>query len=146
MKPTRRVITSKALAGVALAGASFGLASVVHAADEPPTFRNGMWEFTRTIQEAGGERKSFATKRCAVPSVAPKKGGPGVHEECKFSPMTKNGNAYHFTVDCKFGEKSVRSTSVITAESDSAYQIDVDLEVAGQKSKEQLSARRIGDC
>jgi len=46
------------------------------------------------------------------------------------------------------GMVSFRSTSVMTVESDSAYKIDVTTNAGqpGPTGKEQLTARRVGDC
>lgn len=41
---------------------------------------------------------------------------------------------------------NTRSKSVLTVESGSAYRVEVDVVTDGQPSKEQLVAKRIGDC
>jgi len=44
------------------------------------------------------------------------------------------------------GTVNVRSTSVMTAESDGAYNVDITTTGAGTSTQERLVARRIGDC
>jgi hypothetical protein len=116
-------------------------------ADEPPAFRQGLWQFDRTI---GGQK--LQTKSCTNPSEDMKrqdtileKGG------CKSSPGKQSGSAYTFTVDCTITPPgsdpvNVRSTSVVTVESDSAYDVDITTTGAGVSTQERLVARRVGDC
>jgi hypothetical protein len=116
-------------------------------ADEPPAFRHGLWQFDRTV---GGQ--ALQTKSCGNPSedmerqnAILEKGG------CKSSPGKRSGNVYTFTVECTVqtpgsATVNVRSTSVMTAESDSAYNVDIMTTGAGTSTQERLVARRIGDC
>ena len=116
-------------------------------ADEPPAFRRGLWQFDRTV---GGQ--ALQTKSCSSPSedmerqnAMLEKGG------CKSSPGKRSGDVYTFTVECTVatpgsGNVNVRSTSVMTAESDSAYNVDITTTGAGTSTQERLVARRIGDC
>jgi hypothetical protein len=116
-------------------------------ADEPPAFRRGLWQFDRTV---GGQ--ALQTQSCSSPSedmerqnAMLEKGG------CKSSPGKRSGDVYTFTVECMVatpgsGTVNVRSTSVMTAESDSAYNVDITTTGAGTSTQERLVARRIGDC
>jgi hypothetical protein len=116
-------------------------------ADEPPAFRRGLWQFDRTV--AG---QALQTKNCSSPTedmerqnAMLEKGG------CKSSPGKRSGDVYTFTVDCTVtapgsGTVNVRSTSVLTVESDSAYDVDITTTGAGTSTQERLVARRIGEC
>jgi hypothetical protein len=116
-------------------------------ADEPPALRQGLWHFDRTV---GGQK--VQTQQCASPSEDMKrqnaildKGG------CKFSPAERAGKTYTFTAECTIktpgGETvNARSTSVMTVENDSAYQVEITTTGAGTSTQEQLVARRLGDC
>jgi hypothetical protein len=116
-------------------------------ADEPPAFRRGLWQFDRTI---GGQ--ALQTKSCTSPTedlerqnAILEKGG------CKSSPGKRSGDVYMFTVECTVttpgsGTVTVHSTSVMTVESDSAYNVDIKTTGAGTSTQERLVARRIGDC
>ena len=116
-------------------------------ADEAPAFRHGLWQFDRTV---GGQ--ALQTRSCSSPNedmerqtAILEKGG------CKSSPGKRSGNVYSFTVECSVttpGSSTVNvlSTSVMTVESDSAYQVDITTTGAGTSTQERLVARRIGDC
>jgi hypothetical protein len=120
-------------------------------AEEAPKFRQGMWEFDRTAP--GGQRMHKA--QCTNPSDDMKRQNEMIEKSggCKISPMQHSGNTYTFSADCNIaspqgGLVSFRSTSVMTVESDSAYKIEVTTSGAqpGPVGKEQLTARRTGDC
>ena len=131
--------------------AGLGLVAPAAAADEAPRFRQGLWEFTRTAP--GGQQ--MHTTQCTNPSEDMKKQNEMIEKRggCKISPMQHSGNTYTFSADCNMpspqgGLVSFRSTSVMTVESDSAYKVDVTTSSAqpGPVGKEQLTARRTGDC
>jgi hypothetical protein len=139
--------------GLALFCAVVGLAAAAGMvrAEEAPKFRQGLWEFDRTAP--GGQK--MHTTQCTNPSEDMKKQNEMIEKRggCKISPMQQSGNAYTFSADCNLpsqqgGLVSFRSTSVMTVESDSAYKIEVTTSGAqpGPVGKEQLTARRIGDC
>ena len=65
---------------------------------------------------------------------------------CKFSPVEKSGNSYTFGADCEIEGTRIRSRSVMTVESDSAYKVDVTSTAGARSTKEVLSAKRLGDC
>jgi hypothetical protein len=65
---------------------------------------------------------------------------------CKFSSVTKSGNTYSFTSDCPFQGAPLKSRSVISVESDSAYRVDVTSTTGARSMKEVLVAKRIKDC
>jgi len=132
-----------ALLLVALAGVVADIAR----ADEPPSFRQGLWQFDRTV---GGQ--NLQTKSCTNPSEDMKRQNAILEKGgCKSSPSTRSGNAYTFTVDCAVTTPgsdpvNVRSTSVMTVESDSAYNVDITTTGAGISTQERLVAHRVGDC
>jgi len=136
--------------GRAAASLLVGLAVVVAdlaRADEPPVFRQGLWQFDRTV---GGQK--LQTKSCTNPSEDMKRENAILEKGgCKSSPSKRSGNAYTFTVDCTItppgsDPMNVRSTSVVTVESDSAYDVDITTTGAGVSTQERLVARRVGDC
>ena len=119
--------------------------------DEPPRFRQGLWEFDRTAP--GGQK--MHTTQCTNPSDDMKRQNEMIEKRggCKISPMQHSGNSYTFSADCNMnspqgGMVSFRSTSVMTVESDTAYKIEVTTSAGqpGPTGKEQLTARRVGDC
>ena len=143
--------TSAVTAVRLVATLAVAIAAPLARADEPPKFRQGLWEFDRT---APGGQKMHKTQ-CTNPTEDMKRQNEMIEKGggCKISPMQHSGNTYTFSADCNIaspqgGLVSFRSTSVMTVESDSAYKIDVTTSGArpGPVGKEQLTARRIGDC
>jgi hypothetical protein len=65
---------------------------------------------------------------------------------CQPSPVNKSGNLYTFSLKCTIQGVPIASKSVITVESDSAYKVDVESKQGSKTTREQLSARRLGDC
>jgi hypothetical protein len=116
-------------------------------ADELPALRQGLWNFQRTV--AG---KKIETTECTSPTEDMKKMNATLEKSgCRFSPMKKSGNVFTYTADCSMkmptgATMSSRSTSVMTVAGESSYKIDIDTVTNGQASKEQLVAKRVGDC
>ena len=69
---------------------------------------------------------------------------------CKLSPAPRAGSTYTHTADCSVklpsGAVSFSTTSVLTAESDTAYRIENRLTNQGATSNESISAQRVADC
>lgn len=118
-------------------------------ADELPALRQGMWEFTRTVEDsiAPGKPTNMTTKNCTDPAADMKKMNALLTEHgCKFSPSVKTGNTYTFESECTLQGVSMKSHSVMSVESDSAYKIDVTSTAATRSTKEVLVAKRLGNC
>lgn len=115
--------------------------------EEPPAFRQGLWQFDRTV---GGQK--LQTRECTSPTEELKRQNALLSKSgCKLSPTQRSGDAYAFTAECTIntpGSASVsaRSTSVMTVDGDSAYQVEITTTGAGTTTREVLFARRIGDC
>jgi hypothetical protein len=142
----------KRLHGHLTIGAGFGLLtllalsvlSIPVGAEDLPVFRQGMWDFQRTV----GTQK-MKTQKCASPNDDMKRQNAMLEKAgCHFAPLKKAGKTYTFTAECTGKNPSITShtTTVITVESDSAYTLQVDATAGGQSTKELLTARRIGDC
>jgi hypothetical protein len=149
MSNTRNHLPVATLRIVAAGAAAVCLASPgpVSAAQEMPGFRKGLWEFTRTVEGTAGKKDTMATKKCASPSEDMKKQNEMLTKAgCTFSPVTASGNAYTFSSQCNVQGAVAQSKSVLTAEGDSAYKVEVESQGTGGKTRELLVARRIGDC
>ena len=140
-----RALTARAptlLAGVALL--LFGAASY---AEEPPAFRQGLWQFDRTV---GGQK--LQTRECTNPTEQLKQQNALLTRSgCKLTPTQRSENIYTFTAECTInapGGASVtaRATSAMTVESDDTYKVEISTTGAGTSTNESLVARRIGDC
>jgi hypothetical protein len=110
-------------------------------------FRQGLWEFQRTV----GTQKTV-NKKCTSPNEDMKRQNTMLEKAgCRFSPLKESGKTFTFTAECTLkglsgGSMTNRTTSVITVESDRAYQVRVEGTTNGQSTKELLVARRVGDC
>jgi len=131
------------------AGIYFPSSISIAQAQDMPIFRQGMWEFNRTVEDPNdpGKPQTMVTNRCTNPTDDMKKQSEMFSKlGCKMSTVSKNGKTYTFTADCKIKNTTVESTSVMTVENDTAYSAKVESKSGDQTSKEALKARRTGDC
>jgi hypothetical protein len=131
------------------AGAYLALFAGAIKADDLPTFRQGMWGFKRTVDNAGrpGKPQTTESKKCTNPSDDMKRQKKSLSKAgCKFSAVSKSGNSYRFTTECTIQSVAGQSKRLITVESDSAYGVKVDSRMGNQMTNELLLARRTGDC
>jgi hypothetical protein len=115
-------------------------------ADEVPLLRQGLWEFQRTA----GVNK-FAATECIDPSEDLRRQHTALEKMgCKLSPALRAGSTYTYTADCSVklpsGVVTFSTTSVLTAESDTAYRIENRLTRQGATSNESITAQRVADC
>jgi Protein of unknown function (DUF3617) len=117
------------------------------AADELPAFRAGLWEFRRSVDGGDGRPATLSNQKCTNPTEdMQKKTETLIAAGCKPTPVTKNGNFYSFSFKCKLQGVDITSKSLITVISDSAYKVDAESKQGGKTTREQLDARRIGNC
>lgn len=125
------------------------LAVTAASAGDLPTFRKGLWEFNRTVaaQNVGGKGTTLTNRNCADPSADMKRMNDMLAKQgCTFSPISAQGNAYTFSSECRIQGVLSQSKSVLTAEGDSSYTVQVTGTTAGQPTNELLKAKRVGDC
>jgi hypothetical protein len=117
------------------------------AADSLPSFRPGLWEFRRSVDGGDGKPAELTTQKCTDPTAdMQKKMESLITAGCKPTPVTKNGSRYSFSLKCELQGIDVETKSLITFESESAYLVDAESKQDGNTTREQLSARRIGNC
>jgi len=122
-------------------------APAISYAEELPALRKGIWEFNRTVETAPGKTAKLSKKECTTPFGDMKKNREdGLKAGCRFTPLTRSGNSYSFTANCRIGEVPLESKSVISIDNPNAYQIRVESRGGGRKSSELLVAKRVGDC
>ena len=119
--------------------------SIVHA-DEVPLLRQGLWEY----QRSAGLNK-FAATECIDPSEDLRRQHTALEKMgCKVSPAQRTGSTYTYAADCSVklpsGVVSFSTTSVLTAESDTAYRIENRLTRQGATTNESITAQRVADC
>jgi hypothetical protein len=115
-------------------------------ADEVPLLRQGLWEYQRTV----GVNK-FAATECIDPSEDLRRQHTALEKMgCKLSPALRSGSTYTYTANCSVklpsGAVTFNTTSVLTAESDTAYRIENRLTRQGATSNESITAQRVADC
>lgn len=117
------------------------------AADELPTFRAGLWEFKRSVDGGDGRPATLTNRRCTSPTEdMRKKTESMIAAGCNPTPVTRRGNLYSFSFKCELQGVDVQSKSLITVVSDSAYRVDAESKQGDKTTREQLDARRIGNC
>ena len=119
---------------------------VVVRADDVPSFRQGLWEY----QRANGTNRYAATE-CLDPGEELRRQQEGLQKlGCKLSPTTHAGSTWTYSADCAVKLPSrVRTfskTSVLTVESDAAYQVETRTTDQGKTTSEVVNAHRVADC
>ena len=123
------------------------LALPAFAADELPAFRSGLWEFKRSVDGGDGRPATLTNQKCTNPTEdMQKKTESMIAAGCKPTPVAQSGNLYSFSFKCKLQGVDIQSKTLITYESDSAYKVDAESKQGGKTTREQLDARRIGNC
>lgn len=117
--------------------------------EDLPALRKGMWELNRTLagQGADGKDVQMSSKRCLDPwnSMNAMKAALA-KQGCKAAPASVKGNVRTSVTECPVQGATVRSESVMTITSDSAYTVGITTTGGGKASRETLVARRVGDC
>lgn len=139
----RHIFRRSIAAALLLGPAAFAFAA------ELPSFRQGLWEFNRSIQpqSPSGKPTTVADKRCTDPTADMKRMNDMLAKQgCRFSPVSASGNVFTFSSTCQIQNVSAQSSSTLTRESDSAYTVQVASTGSAGASKELLVAKRVGDC
>ncbi len=117
------------------------------AAEQLPDFRPGLWEFKRSVDAGDGKPATLTNQKCASPTDdMNRKTETMATSGCQASPVSRSGNIYSFSFKCTIQGVPVESRSVITVTNESAYKVDVETRQGSRTSREQLDARRVGDC
>jgi hypothetical protein len=108
-----------------LSGALF-LGAASAAAIDLPTMKPGLWE--SSVTREGSPQKMGATKMCmdaAVQKEMMDMGMGTMKSMCSKNDIRRDGNKVYGNAECKFGEATMKSTSVTTFTSDTAYHTEV---------------------
>lgn len=117
------------------------------AAEQLPDFRPGLWEFKRSVDAGDGKPATLTNQKCTSPTDdMNRKTETMATSGCQASPVSRSGNIYSFSFKCTIQGVPVESRSVITVTNESAYKVDVETRQGSRTSREQLDARRVGDC
>ena len=117
------------------------------AAEQLPDFRPGLWEFKRSVDAGDGKPATLTNQKCTSPTDdMNRKTESMATSGCQATPVSRSGNIYSFSFKCTIQGVPVESKSVITVTNESAYKVDVETRQGSRTSREQLDARRVGDC
>jgi hypothetical protein len=113
---------------------------------EVPAFRQGLWEYERSV---GSNR--FVAKECGDPSQAMRANNASMEKiGCKLSPGAQTGATYTYTAECAVklpsGAVSWTTTSTLTVEGETGYRLEVHNTGRGPQSDEIVVAHRVADC
>jgi len=141
------------LLGVAALVPTLGVPLPVPAASDGfPAFKHGEWEFTRRGENVPKHVQDLAVKECLDPGAAIREQN-GMLEKagCRFDPPKIEGKVFTNSAVCEIPNVGkMKSVSVLTRESDSAYTVQVSSEgeMNGKpmKTTETLTAKRVGNC
>ena len=137
---------------VAALGGALALAAASAAAVDFPTLKAGLWE--SQVAREGGPQKAAPMKMCTDASLQKEMMDAGMgqmKELCAKNEIRREGNRMYGSAECRFGESTMKSTSVTTFTGDTAYHIDIkatyDPPLAGKASgNTAIDAKWIGPC
>jgi len=136
----------RSLAIAALVTLAAGTAALAQSVDWP-VFEPGLWTFERTRATEGSTRDTVTRTECVDPTEEQRRQMDMLAKSgCEFTPLTRDGNRYRYSAECRMGGTTSRSESVLEVEGDDAYTITIESIVDGAKSHEVLHANRTGDC
>jgi hypothetical protein len=115
-------------------------------AEDVPSFRQGLWEYQRA---AGGNR--YTATECLDPGEDLRRQQSALQKMgCKLSPTAHAGSTWTYSADCLVklpsGAMSFSTTSVLTADSDTAYQVEMRTTDKSGTTSQVISAHRVADC
>lgn len=124
---------------------------VVAEGDGYPTFRPGLWEYTRSNVDAPPGAQKFTMRECEDPGRTMREQAEKMRKQgCKIVPPKQSGKTFKFSATCTTGGVKTTTRSVLMRESDSAHTVMIEMDgtMGGQpvKTSEVLTAKRIGDC
>jgi predicted secreted protein len=115
-------------------------------AEDMPSFRQGLWEYQRT---AGTNR--YAATECIDPGEDLRRQQTVLQKlGCKLAPTTRAGSTWTYGADCTVqlpsGFVAFSTASLLTADSDVAYQVETRTTRRGATATETITAHRVADC
>ena len=125
---------------------ALALIPTARADDEVPVLRQGLWEY----QRIAGTQK-FAATECIDPSEDLRRQHAALERMgCKLAPVVHAGTTYTYAADCALklpsGVASFSTTTVLVADSETAYHYETRLTNQGGTSNESITGQRVADC
>jgi hypothetical protein len=115
-------------------------------AEDVPSFRQGLWEYQRA---AGGNK--YAASECLDPGEELRRQQSALQKMgCRLTPTAHAGSTWTYSADCTVklpsGAMSFSTTSVLTSDSDTAYQVEMSTTDKNGTTSQVISAHRVADC
>lgn len=115
-------------------------------ADDIPSLQPGLWQFQRTAGTA-----KFAATECIDPSEDLRQQHEAmVRMGCNVSAPLHSGTTYTYAAQCAIklpsGAVTFSTTSVLTAQSETAYRVENTIVKQGVTTSETISGERVSDC
>jgi hypothetical protein len=130
-----------AVAVIAIAAPGLALAT------EWPDFKPGSWQFDRTIEGTGPSARTIARTECVDPTAEENRQQAQLAQAgCLFTPLARKGSTYQYSATCKIGSMTATSNTTLAVRSREAYTITVDSVAGSVRTREVLTATRLGDC
>jgi hypothetical protein len=139
------VLRSRLCALLALAALPLATPQAARA-DDLPSFRQGLWEYQRA---AGANR--YAATECLDPGEDLRRQRTAQEKlGCRLSPPAHSGATWTYGAECAVrlpsGSAAFSTSSVLTADSDVAYQLETRTTNRGATTSETITAHRVADC
>ena len=115
---------------------------------ELPTFRFGLWEFSRTQLRADMAKPHVSTiRKCADPGADMREKMAALKKkDCQFAPIKHRNDRYVSTWVCQTPTGAMRFRDILLAKDENSYE-DVSETRTGQHvARQKLEARRLGEC
>ena len=115
-------------------------------ADSIPPLQPGLWQFLRTTAAA-----KFTATECFDPSEDLREQHEAMQRMgCTEAEPVHSGATYTYAAQCAIklpsGVVTFSTTSVLTAESETAYRVENTVVKQGVTSSETISGQRVSDC
>ena len=112
-----------------------------------PDFKPGLWRFDRTIEGTGPHPQTVERTECVDPTAAEKRQQARLAQAgCVYSPVVRKGSTYQYSATCRVGAMTAASNSTLVAQKREAYTITIESVVGTVRTREVLTATRLGDC
>jgi hypothetical protein len=124
------------------------LASSFVLPDELPSFKPGLWEFTRTmVQPAQSADTTKPVRQCTDPIVDMKrKWAALISKGCRFTAIKRVADRYSYSSSCPANGQLVNVKSVVQVLGEDSYQVTTEMHRGAELTETLIIARREGDC
>lgn len=115
---------------------------------ELPTFRFGLWEFSRTQLRADMAKPHVSTiRKCADPGADMREKMEALKKkDCQFAPIKHRNDRYISTWVCQSPTGAMRFRDTLLTKDENSYEDVSETHTAQHVARQKLEARRLGEC